>query len=327
MKQEISLLRAEQDYLWGVAPHRTWYYIVMFIAILLSIACLWVDYAQWTSNFVHIMAVPVLILYWLLQFQIMRSAVYVAQHDWHENIPESQIGTVSRRSVIFAKVYAVLRHHRFFIIVMTLILLALSLEIASFLLFQNTNQFILTDILQYIGVVRTGYVPASLYFPFSLSSRVFFAVIMGLGLLILTIGNSLLSVSIGLWVGQLRRSIIVRFVLVALVVVVFLSLYSLRGTPNWTCQTPMGSPYHSPCPEIYMGMLIMDSFQAIALSFIDGGASLMTGIHSCGGHFFNWGGSQGRHLLAGIVTFVFQLGLSFSFLHQSNIGLRKKKFS
>jgi hypothetical protein len=125
-------------YLQNVTPHGKWHYGLMLMVLLVATTFVLRDYHEWDRNAVEFMAIPILSIYWLFQFRIMKSAAYLAHHNWQATLSDELVGAVSQRSVILTKVRAILRHYRFFIVLLSLGLLGLSLALAGFLLFRST---------------------------------------------------------------------------------------------------------------------------------------------------------------------------------------------
>ena len=315
MRRKVLLVESEQAYLRQVMPHRIWHYVLMLVTLLFASMSVWRAFDSWHGDTVILMAVPIISLYWLLQYQIIKSATYLADYG-QEDVSEKSGGAISGRKIIFTKVFAILQHHQFFIIFISLALLGLSLVITGFLLFNShvyaVNFASLDDrgILRYVGVVRTGFSPWRPDFPFSLSQRIFYTVIVSCALLILTFVNCLVSVSVGLWAKHLGRACVLRLLLVAVVFGVFIGFYALRSTPALTCFRSRMIPDN--CNEILFQMRLIDSIQAASLAFIDGGTSLATGLHGCSSElpWFKWVGYQGRHLGVFVVACLSQLILS-----------------
>lgn len=339
MFRKNPVYELQLNYLGEVHPHRWWHYLLILIALLFASISLWrgfdfnipnIIYGQ-NGNYsqqlksvanivpilVQIMAIPILSVYWIFQFRIMQSAFHLANHNWQENAPETLVGSVSQRTIIFAKIRAILSHHRIFLILICLALLGLSWATSQFLLFWSSNE---RGILQYVGILRTGF--SVLGFP--TSGRVLDIPIMGIALLILTFTNSLLSTNIGLWANNRFHSIAIRLLLVAVIFSVFMSLYILPRTPTWRCYR-YDMPAEFNCPEKLLQARIIESIQEISLSFVDGGASMVTGLRGCGGISFQFGSYQGRHLLAIIATIIAQLTLSAFFLRRTIQQSSKKK--
>lgn len=329
----------ELNYLRKVHPHHWWHYGLIITALLFASISMWhgFDYtiiweqgifyrqiANTVSILIRVMTFPILSSYWVFQFRIMQSSVVLTKHDWQKDAPDTLIGMVSQSKLTLAKIRAVLTHHRIFLILMCLALLGLSWGIAQFLLFWGSYSdypdrpppITGRSILEYVGAIRAEHFPVS--------ERIFYVPIMGISLFILIFTNSLLSTSIGLWAGQRGRSILVRLLLIAVIFGIFMSLYTLRGTPEWTCFRGRMTPEIYWC-QIQLQARIIDSIQAISLSFVDSGASMVTGLHGCGGISFRFGSYQGRHLLAVIATVISQLALSAFFLRQTIRQSSKKK--
>jgi hypothetical protein len=312
MLNEKQLLEHEQTYLRQVTPHRFWHYLITFVVLIAACAGLLYRLDTWETNTIQALAIPILSLYWWLQFRILRSAAHLASYD----SPSSEQGIT-----MFIKAYAVIRHHRTFIIMTSLAMLGLSIAIAGFLLF-DARQYPANPayppergILQYIGVTATGYSPSP-NFPFSFMQRLFYVVIVGTALLVLTFTNSLLSASIGLWAGNLKHALWQRLILVVLAFGIFLGLHTLRETPPWACHRTQMTPHI--CNDVLLQIRLIDSFQAVFLTFVDGGAGLTTGLHGCQPReIFEIDGFQGRHLLAIIVVLVYQSALINFFLSRS----------
>jgi hypothetical protein len=233
MLDENRLIKDEQNYLHQVTPHRIWHYIFTFVVLIVAAAPLRYSFGLWDSAKLLAIALPILSLYWWLQFRIMRSAAYLAQHD-------AQIeGTntfAPQELTMFIKLRTVIQHHSPFILLTSIALLGLSVALAGFLLFGQQQRANPQErgILQYVGVVSTGYLWRSNY-PISSLQQRYFSGIMGVMLVSLTFSNSMLSASIGLWAGQLRRAAKFRLILAVGVFGVFLGLYLLRMMPPWAC--------------------------------------------------------------------------------------------
>lgn len=327
MFRKNPVYELELNYLREVHPHRWWHYGLILIALLFASISLWRGFDWNTPNItyeqiqsivpllIQLMAIPILIIYWIFQFRIMQSAIHLTNHDWQKDAPDTLIGATSHRTLIFAKVRATLWHHRIFLTLMCFAMLGLSWGIARYRLFWGGSY-----VLPNVGVVKTGVSIRA----FTVSQRVFYAPIMYITLLVLTFTNSLLSISIGLWASQRWRSILIRLLLVAVIFGIFIALYTLPRTPTWRCHY-YDMPADFNCPEKLLQARIIESIQAISLSFIDGGASMVTGLHGCGGIFFRLGSYQGRHLLATIATVISQLTISAFLLRRTIQHSTKKK--
>jgi hypothetical protein len=293
----------------------------MLVALMVASVPWWRAFASY-RGIVLTMAASILGSYWVFQFRIMQSAVHLAKHDWQMDAPDALTGTVSQRALFFAQVRAVLQHHRRFIVLNSLALLSLSLTITVYLYFWTPGMD--RGILRYVGVVTSGYSLQYSGLPgFPFSEWPVSILLAGTMLLIFTVTNSLLSTSLGLWAGRLALTVRWRLLLLVMIFGMFLGLYALRETPDWTCHRSLMIP--TQCSEVLFQMRVVDSFQAILLTFVDGGASLVTGIHLPTGTDPEWEGYQWRHLLAGSVTFMCQLAVSGYFLWLSSLSHRKKR--
>lgn len=146
---------------------------------------------------------------------------------------------------------------------------------------------------------------------------------MGAAILAITFTNSILSTSIGLMTGQLKRAAGLRAVLLIAMFGVFSVLYSLREIPPLNCSRILWDPRR--CDDVLAQILLIDSFQAVTFSFLDGGTAMATGLHDCGGGYPFWGTYKQRHLMATGVTVLSQLALSCFFLHRASLLYGKKK--
>jgi hypothetical protein len=332
-RDKNSLFDTYLSYLQKFTPHRSWHYGLAGITVLIAGTFFLRDYHEWDRNAVQLMAVPILSIYWYMQFRVMQSAVRINQYEWHLDLSDELIGAVPQRHIMLAKVRAILWHHRYFVVFMCLALLGLSLATAGFLLFRSTyfhidnyDYKLPRGILKYVGAITTGIdARMSSTSGFSLVERIWYPVILGSVLLILTYMNSLVSASMGIWASRLEHALVRRLFLIAVVFAIFLSLYMLRETPAWTCHRNYMIP--DKCSDMLLQMRTIDSIQAISLAFFDGGTAMVSGLHGCPNYLFRLNGSEGRHLMAAGTTIIVQLALSGFFLWHSSFSQHKKKTS
>jgi hypothetical protein len=322
ISKKNPLINTELAYLRQNAPHRKWHYLLGLVALVIATAPVWYGFKLQSSiTLIQVMAIPILIVYWLFQLRIMQSACLLgtsAMLDIEDAFMDSQW------SVALARVNAVLRHHRFFIYLISLALLGLSMTVMLFLFFGSSQTGSSRGILKYVGSVSSAYFLSGPYengAPFL--QRPVFTAIAGNLLLMFTFGNSLLSISFGLWAGRLGRTLMLRLFLLSIVFSIFLGLYALREMPAWTCHRSWMLPDR--CSHILFQMRVADSLQAISLTFLDGGTSLVTGIHCPVGRGFELEGYQVRHFLAGGVAAICQLALSGFILWRISLSKRSTK--
>jgi hypothetical protein len=292
-------------YLQRFTPHRSWHYLLAVIALIVASVPVWLPFDLWTGRIIWAMAAIILSLYWLLQFRIMQSAVSLSRRV---DVPDRFVGAASPRALILAKVRGVIKHHSLFILLISLALMGLSLMITIYL--YHGTSWDERGILRYVGVVSSGWVFVEVKFPF-LQWPAYY-ILAGVMLVIFTLINSLLSISIGLLTRHWGKSSRLRLLIFAATFGLFLVLYALRETPAWTCHRSRMLPNN--CSKVLFQLRLVDSLQALLLSFSDGGASLVTGIHLPMGVSPKWEGYQWRHLLVGIVTYACQLTMSGCFL-------------
>jgi hypothetical protein len=317
-----SLFDTYLTYLQKATPHRIWHYVSILLVVVVALAFSLREYNRGQSgdySAVQMATGMVLLLYWLVQVRAIQSAIRITQYDWQSELADELVGTISQRRIIWTKVRAIFWHYRYVIILITLAVLCLSLAITGYTLAHGRYH----TIIRYVGAIHPGWEASQFQCVLIGSSCVPFALPMGIALLALTVTNLLLSVSIGLWAGNLRRAIPSRLLLLGITIGIFVGLYVLRGLPPWSC----GRAYwqSDPCPGIYVQQLLIDSFQAVTLSFVDGGAAMVSGLYGCGIRRFLWNGSQGRHLMAVGTTLVIQLTISGYLLWRSSFSIRKKK--
>jgi hypothetical protein len=330
MTPKNLLIASQLAYLQQVAPHRRWHYGLMvagFIAALLAIWQVFTFQDIWT---VQPVTVFILSIYWILQYRIIRSATQLAHYDWQQDLPDNLIGNLSKRTLMLANARALLRHYRYFIIAMSIALVILSLAIMVFLYYGTTfsSDYVSwksgRSVWKYVGTVSSGYSAISwywqsVYIPRSLA----YVGIVSPVILTLTYTNSLLSVSIGLWAGRFGRALISRILVVGFIFGVFLGFYALRETPAWTCHRSWMIPDR--CSDMLFQLRLVDSIQAFALTFLDGGTAVATGMFEPQSYTYTLDPFQIRHMAVAIITCLSQLALSGFFLWRASLHPRKKK--
>jgi hypothetical protein len=305
-------------YLQRVNPHHSFQRVLLIFVLAIATIPTWITFARigaWGPCLIPIIAMLTLSLYWLFQVWIMQSAIHLTGYAWLKGTSDLVVGNISRKAANIAAVRAVLQHQRWYIVSASLALTSLSLVITTYNYFWTDDR----GLLRYVGVVRSGYYGVVMVryqdtypirFPFlEWPATLLLAVVM---LLIFTFVNSLLSASLALWTMRLRRTLALRSLIVFLTFLMFLALFWLRNTPEWTCHRTWMIP--SKCADMLFRMRVVDSLQASLLSFADGGAALVTGTHLPMGADPQWEWYQWRHLLVGMVTYLCQLALSGYFL-------------
>ncbi len=323
-------MNSERVYLRQITPHRWWHTALAITGLLVAAIPLTRGFDTRDKTLVQVMATIIIALYWLFQYQILQSAIYLAKYEGQKETSYMNNKPKPLQAVIFTKVRAVLWHHQPFIILMSLMLLGLSITIMGFLYYRNYER----GILQYVGIIRIAEYWSWRY---PLLPHAAFVALAGALLLILTFTNSLLTISVGLWAGRLSTSLIIRFLILGVMLISFFGFYGVSASTPEGCQRTYSDPYR--CPDILLRNRIVDSLQGLSLTFIDGGASVITGIYcpmgvdyvsyndeqgrvlyrpvpTLFGLMFDWrqDGYQTRHLGVILVTYMSQLALSGFFL-------------
>jgi hypothetical protein len=296
-------------YLQQIAPYRPLDKALLVIALAVASIPSWITFRGIGTLGPHLipsMAALTLGTFWAFQFRVMQSTLQLTGFGWVNGVPDLLVGNLSRKRLLFAAVRAVIVHYRWLHVASGLALTSLSLVITVYNYF-----FWVPDrgLLRFVGVARSGYSGEyypNFRFPFlEWPATLALAVVL---LLLFTVANSMVSASLTLWTQRLRRAVLLRCLLMIMCFAVFLALFTLRNTPDWNCPRMWGS--RGSCAEMLFRMRVVDSLQALLVSFVDGGAGLVTGVHLPMGHNAKWEGYQWRHLLVSLVTLLSQVCLS-----------------
>jgi hypothetical protein len=331
MTPKSPLIASQLAYLQQVAPHRRWHYGLLLVALVAALFAVWQVFTFQDIWTVQPVTVFILSIYWFLQYRIIHTATHLAQYDWQHDVPDTLIGTLSKRTLMLTKIRALLWHHRYFVTAISLTLAILSLATMVFLYYGLGNfgdnvipYTTARGIWKYVGTVTSGYLWQTWHWQGVYIPKSFAYIIMTSPVILtLTHTNSLLSVSIGLWAGRFGRALISRILVVGLIFGVFLGFYALRETPAWTCHRSWMIPDR--CSEMLFQMRLVDSIQAFALTFLDGGTAVATGMFEPQSYTSTLDPFQIRHTAIVIVTSMSQFALSGFFLRRASLHPRKKK--
>jgi hypothetical protein len=261
----------ERKYLREVSSHLTWHYILIAVCLICAVIPLRRGFDSSDSTLIQLMSIIIISLYWLFQFRIVNSAVFLAKR---ERIDNSQLANLSRtKKFVLGDVLVVLRHHQLFIFTASLSLLGLSLALMGFLYFQASFESE-RGILQYVGLIS---IASNWDKQLPLLPHPYHIMLAGSMLLLLTITNSLISATLGLLIGHLRNAMIIRFVLIFIASCVFGGLYTIRKLTPDSCNTSQTFLYT--CDQMLFRNRTIDSLQALSLTFVDGGTSVVTGLY------------------------------------------------
>lgn len=296
-------------------PHRKWQYQLFLLLLIITAGLFVKDYCSRLTHSLSVMALIALTSYWWTQIRLLRLAVHFGRQPIQRILPDDMIGSVTQLTIIKAQFYAMLRHHLFFLSMVIVIMLLFSTELAFMLL-----NLVDRGLLQHVGVVASGQGD----YPYNSKEHfMIFSVVMSIAFIMTTVCDSLLSFAIGLWAKHFGRGLLTRVLILFSALGLFLCFYALREIPALTCYR---NRMIYTCTPVLTPIRILDSFQVITLSFLDGGATLITGLYACDPFtLVKLDSYQGRHLLAGGVLVTLQIGLSIIFLRRHIVSKFKRK--
>ena len=358
MFRKNPLVEIELDYLRQNRPHQKQHYFLLALALLVATAPLFYMFIRQDGALVQAMAFVILSVYWFVQWLIMKAAVVSANHE----LPDELLGSYSNRQIISAKLWAVLRHYRGFILLISLATLGLSLALMGYLhrIPWEHLGHVLDErgILKYMGIIghytlplRTWEVSPIVPHPLQLTFALFI-------LLLFSLANSVMSISAGLLVKRNGHLFLLRIMVVSVVFGLFCGLFTYRDSSydelgilpcdSWRYEN---SPDACNRSEVQLfNIRLLESLQASTISFLDNGTSLITVflcpipvveidyytesnepryrmVESVFGSIprLSLISPMIRNVLAAIVTIFSQLSLSAFLLWRTSRGMGKKK--
>lgn len=303
----MDIFSTESKWLRQQQPQRLWHYVTGFALIALAALPLVVKFHRGHGGLTLALAVILIGAFWWVQHGTYRAAATLSRRDWHSNLPDELLGTITPRQMMRVRLLVVLRQRWLWHVLSSLTLLGLALAISGFLgRFPTITQMrqipgnpgpvevimpapdipiekgILRDYITYQFFHDINELP---YFPHPSQLVVAFAV-----LLVVHFSAGLFSAALGMastgWNGSVARW---RLAQIGTSVLLALSFFVIRGTvlgevyryPFSDCRTDpvlrqIAIQNGMTCDDMernIFALRMVESLEQLGVALLDGGAT------------------------------------------------------